>query len=162
MPYGLHGIRELPLCHGPESFTPGSGAFTIGGSRCGGRHAEPVSPGFRLGRRRRPRSTRNLASLDFAFQSGRTRTVGVPERLAGRLAPSVPGCVRRGSPARVVRPLCSYASSLAAQFCPHLITQSSEVLGFRSSSQQCLRVFVLGIENDIVSEIGRASCRERV
>src|SRR3546814_13827467 len=40
--------------------------------------------------------------IPIAFQSGRTRAVRGPERLAGRLAPSVPGWFHRGSPARVV------------------------------------------------------------
>ena len=69
----MHGIRELPLCHGPESFAPlsrmqGQWAFTVGG----------------------------CASI--AFQSGRTCTVWVPERLAGRRAPSVPDHVLRALP----------------------------------------------------------------
>src|SRR5690606_25719709 len=36
----------------------------------------------------------------------------VPERLAGRLAPSVPGCVHRGSPARVVGPSSVVVTSI--------------------------------------------------
>src|SRR5690606_193032 len=38
--------------------------------------------------------------MSIAFQSGRTGTVGIPERLAGRLAPSVPGCAHRALPHR--------------------------------------------------------------
>src|SRR5690606_33211580 len=36
--------------------------------------------------------------VSISFQSGRTCTVWVPERLAGRLAPSVPGCAHRALP----------------------------------------------------------------
>ena len=96
--------------------SPRDWAFTVGGPPAKRRRrAECMSPGFRLGRLRRPRSTRFLASLEIAFQSGRNRAVRVPERLAGRLAPSVPGCVRRGSPAWVIRPVFTCGISLAGR-----------------------------------------------
>ncbi len=75
----MHGCWvELPLCSGPESFAP---------------------PGIQGHFHRR----RQFAvGANGAFQSGQFDAVREPERLAGRLAPSVPDAVWGGELSRIV------------------------------------------------------------
>src|SRR5699024_6452088 len=91
---------ELPLCHEPESFT------------------RPIEKG---GFHRRRNQVR------FTFQSGQFDAVHRPERLAGRLAPSVPGLTR------LSRIACAARYSICAQ---PTVTSGTPLKTFSSSSSQ--------------------------
>lgn len=78
------GLRVSPVLS-RNGFSPSADSRAITRRRGALSHV-----GFRCGAGA-PYSTRFLASLGIAFQSRPARTVRVPERLAGRLAPSVLG-----------------------------------------------------------------------